>query len=68
MSPTFPTRWQKTIHCLVCNTANLFTAREHSNGGIYFNVDPNRAKCRICGTKLDTSSLPYPWRDVPEPW
>ena len=57
-------RYQKTIRCSRCNTANVLKARENKNGNIKFNVDPNRLKCWNCGGRIYLpSDIGYPWQD-----
>ena len=45
-------RYQKTIRCPRCNSANVLKARENKKGNIKFNVDPTRLKCWNCGEKI----------------
>lgn len=54
-------RWQKTIKCPKCSTANLLTARQEVTGNIKFNVDTSRIVCRNCKYDLRSIRLPYPF-------
>jgi transcription elongation factor Elf1 len=55
-------RWQKTVRCPRCNTANVLKARELVSKNIVFNVDNiTRICCWNCGEALQSGSLPYPF-------
>lgn len=54
-------RWQKTVRCPRCNTANLLKARELVNGNINLSVDPAKIRCWSCGDDLRDIPLPYPF-------
>jgi len=56
-------RWQKTVRCPKCNTANLLKARELANGNVRLNYDTDRLQCWNCGHDLRDIPLPYPFWD-----
>lgn len=57
-----PKRYQQTIRCPKCNTANILKARVSPVTGITtFNVDPSMMRCWNCGGDLRQEPKRFPF-------